>query len=110
MKWPASMIATRLVGSLAAWRRCRPEPELRRSGVGKRLDDAPSQGPLEVAVDVESQRLEPGGLRLLLGTPEHLEEIGQGGRKLAVGGQRHSVDVGLRPRDRVVVEAREAQG
>ena len=78
------------------------------SYIGKRLDDAPAERPLEVAVDVESQRLEPGGLRLLLGPPEHLEEIGQGGRKLAVRGQRHTVDVGLRPRDRVVREPREA--
>ena len=41
------------------------------------------------------------------GRPEHLEEVGQGGRELAVGGQRHPVDVGLRARDRVVIEARE---
>ena len=52
--------------------------------------------------------LEPGGLRLLRGTPEHLEEVGQGGRELAVGRQRHLVDVGLGARDRLVVEAREA--
>jgi hypothetical protein len=32
----------------------------------------------------------------------------QGGWKRAVGGQRHVVDVGLRARDRVVVEARES--
>ena len=41
------------------------------------------------------------------GRAEQLAEVGQGGRQLAVGGQRHLVDVGLRARDRVVVEARE---
>ena len=44
---------------------------------------------------------------LLREAAEHLEEVGQGGRELAVGGQRHPVDVGLRARDRVVIEARE---
>ena len=47
-------------------------PELRlragpglSSGVGKRLDDAPSERSLEVAVGVQPERLEPGPLRLL---------------------------------------------
>ena len=80
------------------------------SGVGERLDDPPPERPFEVAVGVEPELLEPGGLRLLRGTPEQLEEVGQGGRKLAVGGQRHLVDVGLRARDRVVIEAREPRG
>ena len=63
------------------------------SGVGGRLDDALPEAPLEVAVDVEPQRLEPGVLRPLRRTPEQLEEILQRGWKLAVGGQRHLVDI-----------------
>ena len=39
--------------------------------------------PLEIAVGVETERLEPGELCLLPGPPEHLEEVGQGRRKLA---------------------------
>jgi hypothetical protein len=78
------------------------------SGVRQRFDDAPSERPFEVAVDVEPERLEPGGLCLLRETPEQLESIGQGRWELAVGGQRHLVDVGLRTRDRVVIEARES--
>jgi hypothetical protein len=39
---------------------------------------------------------------------EHLEEIGQSGWKLAVGGQRDLVDLGLRACDCVVVEACES--
>ena len=87
------------------------ESELRpslSSGVGKRLDDAPSERPLEVAVGVEPERLEPGELRLLRRAAEQLEEIGQGGRELAVGGQRHLVDIGLGARDRIMIEARES--
>jgi hypothetical protein len=59
-------------------------------------------------VGVEPERLEPGPLRLLRGTPEQLAKIVQGRPKLAVVGQRHLVDVGLGARDRVVVEAGES--
>jgi hypothetical protein len=80
------------------------------SGVGKRLDHAPAKMPLEVAFCVEPGRLEPGGPCLLRGTPEQLSEIGQGQPELAVGRQRHLVDIGLRARDRVVVEPRGSCG
>src|SRR3954468_12354084 len=75
--------------------------------VGKRLDDAPAQRPLEVAVDIESEGFEPGELRLLRGTLEQLEEVRQRRRELAVGRQRHLDDVGLRARDGGVFEAPE---
>src|SRR5215211_722148 len=78
--------------------------------VGKRLDDAPAEGPFQVAVAIESERFEPGELRLLRGTLEQLEEVRQRRRELAVGRQRHLVDVGLRARDGVVIEAREPCG
>src|SRR6266849_5546589 len=80
------------------------------SSVGKRLDHAPAEMPLEVAVGVEPGRLEPGEPCLLRGTSGQLPEIGQGRPELAVGRQRHLVDVGLRARDRVVVEPRESCG
>jgi hypothetical protein len=78
------------------------------STVAKRFDEAPFEAPFEVAVDVEPERLEAGGPRLLRGTLEQLKVIGLGGWKLAVRGQRHLVDTGLRARDGVVVEARES--
>jgi hypothetical protein len=43
-----------------------------RSGVGKRLDQAASQGPLELAVGVEPELPEPGRLRLLRRAPKQL--------------------------------------
>jgi hypothetical protein len=49
--------------------------------VGKRLDDAPAEGPLEVAASA--------------------------GGSSRSGRQRHLVDAGLRVRDGVVIEARE---
>ena len=36
---------------------------------------------------------EPGELCLLRGAPKQLEQVGQGGRQLTVGGQRHLIDV-----------------
>ena len=45
----------------------------------ERLDHAPTEIALEVAVHVEPERFEPGEPRLLSRTPEQLEEIGQGG-------------------------------
>ena len=99
-------LAARRLPAPAPERSCRPE--LRRRGAD--LDDAPTERAFEVAVGVEPELFEPGPLRLLRGTPEQLAEVGEGGRELAVGGQRHLVDVGLRARDRVVIEAREPRG
>jgi hypothetical protein len=45
------------------------------SGVRERLDDPPTQPPLEVAVGVESQLPEPRALLLLRRAPQHLEEV-----------------------------------
>ena len=59
--------------------RLRAAPGL-SSCVGSRLDDAPSERPFEVTVGVEPERLEPGPLRLLRGTPEQLAKSSRGGR------------------------------
>src|SRR5262245_30435732 len=45
------------------------------SGVGKRLDQAPSEGPLELAVGVEPELQEPGRLRQRRGAPKQLYKI-----------------------------------
>ena len=44
-------------------------------GVGKRLNHAPSEGPLELAVGVEPELLEPGRLRPLRRAPKQLQKI-----------------------------------
>ncbi|HZC52097.1 MAG TPA: hypothetical protein VE441_06330 [Mycobacterium sp.] len=59
---------------------------------------------------VEAERLEPGELLLLARMPEQREEVGQGGRELAVVGQRHLFGVGLGALDREVIEAFESCG
>jgi len=75
----------------------------------KRLDHAPPERPLELAVGAQPERLEPRETIPLRGAAGQFEEIRQGGRELAVGGQRHLVDIGLRARDRVMVETREVR-
>ena len=80
------------------------------SGAGQRLEDPPAQISLEVAVDAQPERLEPGEALILRGPPRQLEEIGERRWELAVGGQRHLVDMGLRARNRLVIEACDACG
>src|SRR5271154_4138285 len=63
------------------------------SGPGKRFEHAPTEGPLELAVGVEPKLPQPGPLRLLRRTRDQVAEIGQRRHELAVGGQRHLVDV-----------------
>ena len=83
---------TSRAGPSASRLRLRAAPGL-SSRVRKRVDHAPSERAFEVAVGVEPERLEPGPLRLLRGTPEQLAKIVQGRPKLAVGGQRDLVDI-----------------
>ena len=90
--------------------RCRAPSRRPQPSRKSRFDHPPPERPFEVAVDVEPELLEPRGLRLLCRAPEQLEEIGQRRPELAVGRQGHLVDIGLRARDRVVVEAGESRG
>ena len=72
------------------------------------LGNSPSKVTLQVAVALKAQRLELGPVCLLRWPPEQLAKIIQGGREFAISWQRYRVDVGLRPRNRVVIEARES--
>ena len=61
--------------------------------------------PFEIPVGVEAELGEPGCAGLCSRPAERLEELRQCRGKLAVGRQRHLVDVELRAGDRRVVEA-----
>jgi hypothetical protein len=83
----------------------------RRDGVGvrRRLDDALAETALEVTVRVEPEIRELGRARHGPGPPRRLDEVRQRRRELAVGWQRHLIDVGLGARDRLMVEQRESR-
>ena len=91
VEWHLRKVFAKLgIRSRRSWRRV-AELRLRAgaglsSGVGSRLDDAPPEGSLEVAVGVEPERLEPGELLRWRGRPNSSKKSARaGGNSLSAG-------------------------